>query len=790
MKTLEKSNGPAGVGKPVTRADGRPKVTGEIRYTADLLLPGMIWGKCLRSPFPHARIVRLDVTEAKRVRGVVTALAAADIPEKLIGRSMKDIPVLARGKVRFVGEKVAVVAAETPDIAEEALGRVVVEYEELDAVYDPLVAMASGAPIIHENIENYENVWRPLPDLANVHSHAQWRLGDAEKAFAECDRTFEQTFCSQRVHHGYLEPHAVVVAIDSSERILIWSPAKGPYITRQQLAEWLGVDGTKITFQLCPIGGDFGGKGSLMDIPICYYLAKTTGRPVKMVMTYFEELTAANPRHPSVITIRTGVKDGKLFSREVKAVFNSGAYAGFKNSEMVNLPGARHGAGAYSIPNVRIDAFSVYTNCVPSGIMRAPGGPQMSFAVECHMDYIAKQLGMDPWDFRRVNVSSCGDSMASGLSVQNGLGGVLLDGLSRKLKTIPKPKKPYTGRGLALCAREINIGEANVEVGIKRDGRVYILTTVPDTGTGAHTIFRQLVSETLGLPASEIEVTLGTTDTFPTDVAVAASRITYVGGQAVHKGALILRERLIEMAANLLGCSPPSVHLSGAFIRGPNGKNVTFAELAAKAAVEGEALRGSGNFTVKERSGVSCFFAQASDVEINPETGKVKILRMISAHDVGTIINPVTHQGQIEGGMVQGLGFALLENLIDEDGRITTADLGSYRIPSICDVPAHQCVLVKDTDGPGPFHSKPIGEHSTVPTAAAVANAVYDAIGVQITELPITAEKVWAAIHGQVIGRVPGGHTLRSRADEIARGQLWELAERYDYRKHRTNAIL
>jgi CO/xanthine dehydrogenase Mo-binding subunit len=296
---------------------------------------------------------------------------------------------------------------------------------------------------------------------------------------------FEQTFTTQRVHHGYLEPHAAMVAIDSSERILVWCPAKGPYATRQQLGEWLGLEEAKIVFQLSPVGGDFGGKGSLMDIPICYNLARVTGRPVKMVMDYSEELMAANPRHPSMITIKTGVKkDGRLWAREVKAIFNSGAYAGLKNNETVNLPGARHGAGAYYIPHVKIDAFSVYTNCVPSGIMRGPGEAQMLFTVESHTDHIAREMGMDPYEFRVLNVLKRGDLLPYGIRLQDDKGKQLLKRMAANFKwDAAKPKRPYVGRGLALCVREIGVGEANVEVGVKSDGRVYILTTIARSGS-------------------------------------------------------------------------------------------------------------------------------------------------------------------------------------------------------------------------------------------------------------------------------------------------------------------
>ena len=736
------------VGKSVLRLDGYAKVTGATRYTSDLILPGMIWGKCLRSPFPHARIVGIHTAEAKKLKGVVAVITASDMPQRLVGRRLKDMPVLAQDVVRFLGERVAAVGAETAEIAEEALSRIRVDYDELKAVYDPLEAMSEGSPVLHENLGSYENLRLPLPNIPNVHSHAHWLFGNPDKAFDESDFVFEQTFTTPRVHHGYLEPHAVTVAIDSLGKLLVWCPAKGPYATRQQLAEWLGIDEAKVIFQLSPVGGDFGGKGSLMDIPVCAVLAKITGRPVKMVMSYFEELTAANPRHPSMITIRSGVKkDGKLWGREVKAIFNSGAYAGLKNNETVNLPGARHGAGAYYIPHVKIDAFSVYTNCVPSGIMRGPGEAQMVFAVESHTDHIAREMGIDPLEFRSLNVLTQGDLLPYGIRLQDDKGRQLLRAIAAKLGWDgARPKQPYIGRGLALCVREIGIGEANVEVGLRPDGSVYVLTTVPDTGTGSHTIFRQIVAQVLGLSADGIEVALGTTDSFPTDVVVAASRVTYLAGQAAQRAAMALRDLVTGEAARYFSSPVASITITDGALRLPRRGKISFADLAARASSAGKILTARSNFKIEERTGSACFFAQAAEVKIDPQTGKVKVLKMLSAHDVGTVINPLTHQGQVEGGMIQGLGFGLMENLLNEEGRIVTANLGEYKIPSMSDVPKHETVLVQDGDGPGPFHSKPIGEHGAVPTAPCIANAIYDAIGIQIKALPIDAEKIYAAL--------------------------------------------
>jgi putative selenate reductase molybdopterin-binding subunit len=741
------------VGIPTIRSDGEPKVTGATRYTADYTLPDMIWGKCLRSPLSHARIRGIDLERAKKIKGVFAILTAADLPARLTGIVLKDMPVLANDRVRFVGERVAVIGAESPEIAEDALSRIEVDYEELPAVHDPLNAMSAGAPIVHDALRGYVGLQLPLPEIPNLHSYVEWQRGNHEQGFAQSDFVFEQTFTTQRVHQGYLEPHAAVVQIDSSDRILIRSPAKQPYLNKQHLAAWLGLDPEKIVFQIGFIGGDFGGKNTLMDIPLCYYLAKTTGKPVKMIMSYAEELSTANPRHASIITVKTGVKkDGRLWARELKAVFNGGAYAGIKENTTCNLPGARHGNGSYSIPHSMVQSFAVYTNCIPGGIMRGPGDLQVNFAVESHMDYVARKVGIDPYEFRRMNVLKRGDPLLHGPSLNSDMGVRILEEMDQKLRSAATgKKKPHIGRGFALASRDINVGEANIEVALKEDGKAYILTTVSDTGTGAHTIFRQIVAEALKISPKDVEVNLGTTDTFPTDVRVIASLVTYLGGHALHQAAFALRDQIIETAAASFQCSRDAIKLARGNAFGPRKQKIRLSELAAMASSSNKPLTARGSINVKERVGAVCFFAQAAEVEVDPETGRVTVRKIVSAHDVGTIINPLTHLGQVEGGMVQGFGFALMENLADEDGKILTNNLGEYKLPNIQDIPKHETLYVRDDDGPGPFQAKPIGEHGAIPTAAAIGNAVYDAIGAQITDLPITAEKIYSALQAKRI---------------------------------------
>ena len=736
------------VGKPEPRVDGRHKVTGKAIYAADRTFQGIAWGKVLRSPLPHARITKINVSRAKKHPGVLAVLTADDVSNQLVGRQLRDMPILAQDRVRFIGEKVAAIAAESPELAEKAANLIEVEYDELRAVFDPAEAMQEHAPILHEDLPRYRNAPNPLPDIPNVHSHITWQAGDCESGFAQSDFVFEQTFTTQRAHQAYLEPHACVVAAGPEDSIVLWASNKVPFQTKQYLAEVLKMDPAKILFELSPVGGDFGGKGSLMDIPVAYYLAKATGRPVKIVMSYSEELTAGNPRHPSTITIKTGVKkDGRLWARAVKMIFNSGAYAAFKPNATINLPGARHGAGAYRIPHVSVKAVSVYTNCVPSGHMRGPGDPQVYFAVECHTDYIARELKIDPLDLRRLNILMPGNILPTGVHVDSDRGKVLLDAIEKKVRgPLLNRKKSLKGRGLALCFRDIGPGEANIEVGLKLDGKVYLLTTVTDTGVGAHTILKQIVAETLGIPGEGIVIISGNTDSFETDIALGGSRVTYLAGRAAAMAALALGHRMKEVAARLWQCSPDLIRIGSGGLSGPGKKSISFSSLAAAAEAGGQPLKELGRFATKQREGTQSFVAQVAEIEIEPETGQLTILKIVSVQDVGTVINPLTHQGQIEGGMIQGVGFALMEDLLDQDGRIIAANLGEYKIPNIRDIPRHETINIHDAPGPGPFGSKPIGENTTSPTAAAIANAVYDAIGIQIRDLPITSEKIYSAL--------------------------------------------
>lgn len=736
------------IGQPLGRIEGPAKVTGEAKYTADVLLPGMIWGKVLRSPLPHAKIVSIDTQEAEQMPGILAVLTAKDLPDLLTGRLVYDMPVLAIDRVRFIGEKVAVVAAEDPDMAEDALASIDVEYEEMPAVFDAHEAMKSEAPLLHPDYRSYAHAPQKFfSDIPNVHSHVTWKLGDIDKGFALAKRVFEHTFNTPAVHQGYIEPHASVVAIDPDGRVNVWISNKMPVRARELLADVIEIPEERIVVHLAQIGADFGGKGSLMDAPLCYHLAKRTGRPVKMVMTYTEELMAGNPRHPTSIFLRTGVtEEGQIVARQAKVVFNSGAYAAFKPVPFVNIPGAKDAAGVYGTPHIRIDAYSVYANCVPSGHFRAPGDLQVNFAVESSMDMIAEDLGLDRLEFRKQNLLKDGDWVPGGPQLEEVRVAETL-AAAVKASSWNQPKsQPNRGLGLAVSHRLIGTGEANTQLTLKEDGTIQVLTPVPEVGTGAHTILQQIVAETLFLSLDQVRVETAS-EIFKTDSGSGASRVTYVGGQVVQQAAGELMKLILAAGAKGLGCAENEVVFEGGrVVHSESDGSLSLAEVAKLGGDGKSALRVKKLLNLSEGPPMTTFTAQVVELEVDPETGQIRLLDVVTAHDVGTIINPLGHQGQIEGGLLQGVGFGLIEELRMEDGQVSTLNLGDYKLPNIRDIPPLTTVLVEEELGPAPFHGKAIGESSITPTGAAIANAVYDAVGVRFHDLPITAEKVYWAL--------------------------------------------
>ena len=755
------------IGQSVVRGEGPDKVTGKSVYAADVSLPGMLWGKVLRSPFPHARIVGIDTTEAKAVPGVYAVITAADLPDSLVGRRLRDMPVLARDVVRFAGEKVAAVAAETQEAAEEALLLIDVEYEELPAVFDAHEAMEPGAPTLHPDLSGYEGLPQPESGINNVFAHITWGQGDVDAGFAEADLVFEHTFNAQLMHQAYIEPHACVVSAEDSGQVHLWINNKDPYALREQLAAVWGMDEERIVMHPCSIGGDFGGKGSFMDAPLCYYLSLHSGRPVKMVMDYIQELMAANPRHPATMTIRSGVKqDGTLVARQARVVFDSGGYGAFKPT--VYLRGADHLCGVYRIPHARIDSYMVYTNNVPKGHMRSPAKPQVVFAVEAHTDLIAREMGIDPYEFRRMNLLREGDASPVGHvwqdiraeeTLRRAADAVGWAGVRPHSGPLPEgeginSERVLTGRGLAITDLSQGVGRFAAKVSIGASGRPTLHMAFWDTGTGSHTVLRQMVAQELSVPVDEVDIELLDTSEMPFSSGSGGTRVTYTAGQAVVGAARELKRKLIREAAPLLDSPEEDVSLqSGRVVVGPSElrpayyRTIAIGEVAAHVGDEGRIV--AEYEFASEPPDMTSFCAQAAEVEVDPETGAITVKRLVSAHDVGAILNPLMHQGQVEGGVVQGLGYALMEELHTEDGHISTVSFGDYKIPTIADIPELVTVLVEGKNGPAPYRSKGIGESANIPVAAAIANAVADAIGAPVPSLPITAEKVLRALRAK-----------------------------------------
>ena len=732
------------IGQPATRVEGQEKVTGAMQYTADVVLPGTLWGRALRSPLPHARIVRIDTARAHQVPGIHAVLTGADVRGIRYGRRLFDVPVLAEDRVRFAGERVAAVAAEDRDAAEEALQLIEVEYEELPAVFDPLQALEEGAPILHPEVNSYIGLPKPLAQPSNAYAWDTWSKGNIDAGFAQADLIIENTFTVPRQHQAYLETHSCLVWIDEQGRVQVWASCKVPYQVKEQLSVALGLPKERIRLNPVAIGGDYGGKGSPMDIPLAYVLAVRTGHPVKMVMDYVEELTAGNPRHAAIIQLKTGVKrEGTIVAHQARVIFDSGAYGGFKPVPTVNLGGAAKAGGPYKIPHVRIEGIQVYTNTIPGGFMRAPGEPQAVFAIESHIDCIARQLGIDPVDFRLQNLIEAGDESPIGTRYQGIRAQETLEA-AVAAAGYRTPKAPNIGRGIAMGERPPAGGESHAAVTLNPDGSVIVHTSIFEPGTGTYTILRQIVAEELHLPLQSIQVQVWDTDGVPFDTGVGGSRVTRVAGQAAYQASQEASREMRRLAADLLAWPEEQLTLRGAeVIRQDTGASHPWRELLQR---WGQPVVGRGSVQDMHPSPVTSFTAQVAEVAVDPETGAVHLLRLTTAHDVGKILNPMDHQGQIEGAVMQGVGYALSEELAVDEGKVTSVSFGEYKIPNMQDIPELNTVILESEMGPGPYNAKGIGENPIGPPAPAIANAVADAVGVRIRDLPITAEKVYRAL--------------------------------------------
>jgi CO/xanthine dehydrogenase Mo-binding subunit len=720
----------------------------------------MLTAAVLTSPLPHARLRRVDVAAAMRVPGVRAVLTGADVRGLRQGRRLQDWPVLAWDRVRFVGDRVAAVAADTPAAAREALAAIRVVYEELPAVPDPEAALRAGAPLLHPPTEAGGYAFlagaRPTVRHPNLHGEVVVETGTSSQlaaAFAAAHRVLTHTFSTPRQHAGHLEPHAVLAWRDDAGRFRVAASNKHPFLLRAQLAATLGVPMDGIVVDAPAIGGDFGGKGAPLHEALCCLLTRATGRPVRSVLDYAEELQGATPRPATTMVLSSAVdRDGMLLAHTADVVFDGGAYAAGSPLDTLvpDVPSPAGGLStlsAYSVPLARMRFASVYTTTVPAGHVRAPGEVQARFAGESHLDLVARELGLDPLELRRRNAVRPGGVGAAGERFAEPRAIEVLDALDR-VRRERGPRARHTGLGVAVGARPVHGGRCAVTVRLGADGHVTVGTAQPEQGCGAHAALQRIVAATLDVDPARVTVQQGDTAGTPFDMGSAASRVTWVAGGAAHDAAAQLREELQRRAAAALGWASARL-VADRFRDDATGAETGFAGVvadmvAAHGPLHAEAAR-TGDHDPDE-PGEHSFYGVHVEVEVDPDTGHVTVTDAALVVDVGTVINPVAHRGQLEGGFVMGLGAALTEELtIDATGAITVHDLHGYRLPTQADVPPLR-LLHLPAAGRGPFGAKPVGEIGNPGVGAAVANAVHDAVGARVTTLPITAERVHRAI--------------------------------------------
>jgi len=739
---------------PERRVEGPDKLAGRARYTADLDAPDALEVAFAVGTDVHAHIDAVETRSAIDVPGVCLVLTGADLPGVRAGRMLLDQPLLAQDRVRFAGERIAVVAAETRRAADEAARRITVRTRALPPMLDPLAATTAAAPILHPDAPEYAYLAGTRPPVSHpnlqgevIVEHQSAALADG---FAAAAHVFEHTFTTPREHQGYLEPHATLVEPQPDGRLRVRSSNKHPFLLRRQLAASLGLPPERFIVQTPHIGGDFGGKGAPFDEPICCLIALRTGRAVRSVMSYEDELRATNPRQAAHLRLRTAVdNDGRLSAHEAQVTFDGGAYAAGTPVPTMLAGGSFSTLTAYHIPTARLVLQQVYTTTVPTGHMRAPGEIQTQFASERHIDLIARTLNIAPLAFRQRHAARGTQRGTGGEHFRHPLGGAVLDhleraGVARALGT-PAPGR-LRGRGVALGVREMHGGACGVRLSVRHDGRVEVLTAQPDQGGGAHTALQRIAARALDLSLDDVIVREGDTDNAPFDMGSAASRVTWVAGHATQQAADTLKSHLEQAAATALAAE--HAELSDGAFHAPNLAPTPFRILAARLAgqptLSVEASHDGSHATGEPTD--YCFSGYLIDIELDPETGAIAVLDATLAADVGTVINPIAHTGQLQGGFAMGIGAALMEELHVQDGHVSTLTLAHYKLPTSLDVPTLQLRLLKPGDGPGPFGAKMAGELSTSGVAPAIANAIADASGAELYQLPLTPERVRRAL--------------------------------------------
>ncbi len=736
------------------------RVTGRAKYTDDYLFPGILFARTLRSRYPHARVLSINTNQAKALTGVRAVLTAADVPgENIHGLVFLDWPVLCGvgEKVRYMGDAIAIVAADTQEIANQALSLIEVEYEPLPVVADPIYANTPEAPVLHEGREG-----------GNLLKHIKVRHGDIERGFAKSDVIVERTYHTPTTEHAFLEPECAIGIPagfdDEHEKLTVYVGSQIPYQDRNQIARAMGLPDDAVRVKGVLIGGGFGGKEDIAGQIHVAMLATATGLPVKMLYTRQESLLFHPKRHATIIRIKTGAKkDGTLMAIEAELYGDGGAYASLSDKVMTRA--TTHATGPYNVPNAKIDCFAMYTNNPPSGAFRGFGVTQSAFAVEQNMDLVAEELGIDPVEFRLKNAQRVGVTTGTGQLLRESVGLIEtiekcdVDMRAGEFKWAWREGELAYGWGIACAYKNTGLGggapdKSEAEVEAYSDGTVEVRSSSADMGQGLIAVVAQCAAEELGVPYHQVRVLLSDTDLTPNGGPTTASRQTFMTGNAVRHAASRLRQALSTVAAEELDCPPDQLIFEEGLIRN-NGHRMPFSQAVKLAKGQGMSTRILHEYwgpkTQPLGTGGDMHFAfsyatQCALVSVDLMTGEVKVHKIISATDIGRAINPLLLQGQIEGGIVMAMGNCLTESYIIENGVPWSTLLSRYKMPSIKHTPEIISHLVEHRSSEGPYGAKGVGEIPSINTSPAIANAIYNAVGVRVFSIPVDQDALYRAM--------------------------------------------
>jgi CO/xanthine dehydrogenase Mo-binding subunit/aerobic-type carbon monoxide dehydrogenase small subunit (CoxS/CutS family) len=745
------------VGKVTMRPDAINKVTGRARFTDDYSFPDMLHGRTLRAGIPHAIIKRLDVSKARVLKGVHAVLTAADIHGKRNhGLVIQDWPVMVGigEKVRYVGDAIAIVAADTREIASKALELVEIEYEQLPIVTSAIDARKEGAPLVHEN--------------GNLLKHIEVNKGDINAGFNKADVIFEDTYITPSYDHVFMEPECSIALVTKDGRVEVYVGSQIPYADRSQIAAGLGINESKVRVIGTLIGGGFGGKEDIAGQIHAALLSQKTGRPVKILYDRHESMLVHPKRHAVQIKVRLGVKrDGTLVAAQTELFGDTGAYASL--GEHVLTRSTTHSTGPYVIPNVRADCYAMYTNNPPAGAFRGFGALQSIFAIESAMDQLAEKLNMDRLEFRRKNALRTNTCTSTGQLLTESVGLLeCMDKVEVGMRQFMGNSDPFASQivkghpnlrrswGFAVAFKNTGLGggaidKAGAEVELFSDGSLEVRTSSAEIGQGLVTVLQLIAAEELDLPIDKIKILLSDTNLTPDGGPTTASRQTYVTGNAVLYSVRKLRNILTATLAEKYDCPPDQIIFEKGLVR-IQDNSLPLGEVAQLTRTEGCEPRTTYEYQapITQPLGTGgamhfaySFAAQATQVEVNTETGEVQVLRVIVANDVGKAINPLGLKGQVEGGVIMGMGHALTEEFIVENGIIFTDYMARYRMPSITHTPEISMFVVEHPTKDGPYGAKGVGEISTMPTPPAITNAIYNACGIRVKKLPVDQD--WLA---------------------------------------------